>query len=157
MRSDENERILFWVFSIDAFTAHSEVRNKPGEHYYYDSGNWLFDDKLFEAWFKDQNGCLVLRGSYGTGKSSLLSIAIEKLRSDPATGRLAFYYCSQGLTEQSGEGVTQHRSSNRKGYHRSVPQNDLDSILLCLLRQASLLDDGQTIDTDIVTEFRKRR
>jgi hypothetical protein len=123
------QRIIDWISPINPFQDHADKRRPLGERYVA-SGQWLLQDQAkYLPWKSGQGGVLLLRGGMGTGKSSLMSIAIEDLIASADT-RVAFAYCSDLASP-----------GNRAGTLRNDPLN----VLRCLLSQCSVLPDGTIV------------
>jgi hypothetical protein len=89
----ERQEILSWMSTVPYGADHDNVRENLGERY-HSSGRWLFRHTKFQEWQSSESGVFVLRGTAGTGKSSLTSIVIQDLLDNP-TGYLAYFYCSR--------------------------------------------------------------
>lgn len=89
----EKHEILSWISTVPYGADHDNVRENLGE-FYQSSGQWLFQLPEFQDWQLSSSGIFLLRGTAGTGKSSLTSIVIEDLLKNPI-GYLAYFYCSR--------------------------------------------------------------
>lgn len=96
-RKDEVTQVTTWVSAISVELDHRDVRAKLGTQH-HSSGGWFLDDSRVRAWkqwdWNKSGQCLWLRGSVGTGKSSLVSILIQDMISS-ADSLVAFFYCSK--------------------------------------------------------------
>src|SRR5207248_10750633 len=117
-RAAERLLILAWVSDMGAAEDHDEVLERLGCRY-FGAGSWLLNHPASERWSASRDGMLALRGSIGTGKSSLVSIVTERFLHE-SDDRIAFFYCSR--TRISGDQVNSGR-------------NTLTNIALSLLRQ----------------------
>ncbi|KAJ7638019.1 ankyrin repeat-containing domain protein [Mycena polygramma] len=92
------EKIRQWFQALDM----REKQRATHALRHNDTGSWFLEDTKFAKW-KEQPGCLWLRGNSGTGKSVLSSIAIDHLfdyrpvkvaNSHPATPNfgIAYFY-----------------------------------------------------------------
>ena len=78
---------------------------------YRDCGQWLIESKVFKTWYdieaQDRSNCLWIRGTVGTGKTTLMLRLIQYHldRSSHLGGRrIAYYYCSRrGGSKVKGE------------------------------------------------------
>jgi hypothetical protein len=89
----EKQEILSWMSTVPYGADHDNVRENLGE-LYQSSGRWIFRHPKFQEWQISDSGVFVLRGTAGTGKSSLTSIVIQDLLDNP-NGYLAYFYCSR--------------------------------------------------------------
>ncbi|PQE17175.1 ankyrin repeat protein [Rutstroemia sp. NJR-2017a WRK4] len=89
----EKRDILSWISTVPYGADHDNVRERLGKDYQY-SGRWLFKHPRFQKWQHSSSGVFCLRGTAGTGKSSLTSIVIQDLLDHP-NGYLAYFYCSR--------------------------------------------------------------
>jgi len=101
-QQEENEKIISWISSAKVGEDHAAVREKLGISY-WDSGQWLINpfngqQNQLEGWKSSKDGQIWLRGSVGTGKTSLVSIVINYLIENRPQDRLAFFYCSRNST-----------------------------------------------------------
>ncbi|KAF8858009.1 hypothetical protein BDZ45DRAFT_410629 [Acephala macrosclerotiorum] len=135
-RRKQHRDIMEWISPINPFQDHAELCGRLGDAY-LGSGRWLFEDERFTSWHQSSSGFLLLQGVVGTGKSSLISIAIEHLmtRSD---GRLAFFYCSENSSSQV--------SVNAAPSTSITIRNDTTNIFRSILAQCSILLDGSIAD-----------
>ena len=134
----ENEDVLLWLSEVRYGADHEQARLRLGSKY-TKTGRWLFQNSDFAAWRcfpRDNRPILWLRGPVGTGKTCLMSIAIqdclENLESS-AESSFAYFYCSS------------------KGQQPSSP---LD-VLRCLVSQLAWSTDGSTL-SPIVKELHAR-
>jgi hypothetical protein len=89
----EKQEILSWISTVPYGADHDNVRENLGK-LYQSSGRWIFRHSQFQDWQNSKSGVFVLRGTAGTGKSSLTSIVIQDLLENP-NGYLAYFYCSR--------------------------------------------------------------
>ncbi|KAE8448954.1 hypothetical protein EG329_008750 [Mollisiaceae sp. DMI_Dod_QoI] len=90
----EKQRVLDWISMIKYGADHETVRESLGESY-LNRGQWLFNDnQAFKDWQRSSSGVFLLKGTVGTGKSSLTSIVIQDFIDTPAA-YLAYFYCSR--------------------------------------------------------------
>ncbi|KAF4624234.1 hypothetical protein G7Y89_g13939 [Cudoniella acicularis] len=89
----EKQEILSWMSTVPYGADHENVRENLGK-LYQSSGQWIFRHSKFQEWQNSDSGIFVLRGTAGTGKSSLTSIVIQALLDNP-NGYLAYFYCSR--------------------------------------------------------------
>jgi hypothetical protein len=89
----EKRDILSWMSTVPYGADHDNVRENLGKAY-QSSGQWIFKHPEFQEWQHSSSGVFVLRGTAGTGKSSLTSIVIQDLLDQP-NGYLAYFYCSR--------------------------------------------------------------
>jgi Cdc6-like AAA superfamily ATPase len=89
----EKMRVLQWISTIEYGADHDNVRGSLGESY-LDRGQWLFNNQGFNDWQHSSSGVFLLKGTAGTGKSSLTSIVIQNFIDTPAA-YLAYFYCSR--------------------------------------------------------------
>ncbi len=73
---------------------HEDIRNRLGSRY-WNSGQWLLKHDAYLAWKENPNGCLILKGSVGVGKTCLTSIVVQQALSSAVSEQVAFFYCSQ--------------------------------------------------------------
>jgi hypothetical protein len=143
----ERNGVLRWISEIDPFYTHNEVLRKLGKRY-HSSATWLFESDEYQDWIASDFGFLILQGSVGTGKSSLISLAIEELNMTD-TNRLAFYYCTGASRElENGD----HTEPSRYAKQGTAVQ-----ILHCILRQISESKDSRSIDEEVVAEYQKSK
>lgn len=98
LANTENERYekkgcLDWISMIKYGADHDNVRDSLGESY-LNRGRWLFDSQNFIEWQCSKSDVFLLKGTPGTGKSSLTSIVIQDFIDSP-TAYLAYFYCSR--------------------------------------------------------------
>ena len=134
----ENEDVLLWLSEVRYGADHEQARLRLGSKY-TNTGRWLFQNSDFAAWRSfphDNRPILWLRGPVGTGKTCLMSIAIqdclENLESS-AESSFAYFYCSS------------------KGQQPSIP---LD-VLRCLVSQLAWSTNGSTL-SPIVKDLHAR-
>jgi hypothetical protein len=89
----EKQEILGWMSTVPYGADHDNVRENLGK-LYQSSGRWIFRHSQFQDWQNSNSGVFVLRGTAGTGKSSLTSMVIQDLLENP-NGYLAYFYCSR--------------------------------------------------------------
>jgi len=89
----EKRDILSWMSTVPYGADHDNVRENLGKAH-QSSGQWIFKHPEFQEWQHSSSGVFVLRGTAGTGKSSLTSIVIQDLLDHP-NGYLAYFYCSR--------------------------------------------------------------
>ncbi|KAG4431405.1 hypothetical protein IFR05_013116 [Cadophora sp. M221] len=87
--------MVAWVSDTKVGRQHQQVKEKLGGKY-ADSGQWLLESSEFFSWRDSSRGHFWLRGSVGTGKSSLVSIVIEHFKDKTET--LAYFYCTNDLS-----------------------------------------------------------
>jgi Cdc6-like AAA superfamily ATPase len=90
----EKARVLEWISTIAYGADHDNVRESLGESY-LNRGLWLFNNSDgFKCWQRSSSGVFLLKGTAGTGKSSLTSMVIQHFIDTPAA-YLAYFYCSR--------------------------------------------------------------
>jgi hypothetical protein len=89
----EKRDILSWMSTVPYGADHDNIRENLGKAY-QSSGQWIFKHPKYQEWQHSNSGVFVLRGTAGTGKSSLTSIIIQDLLDHP-NGYLAYFYCSR--------------------------------------------------------------
>ena len=125
-----NAKISRWISPTSFEERHNRNRNKLKDGGYLDSGKWLLQDPAFQSWDSDNSTSpfLWIHGSVGTGKSSVVCLAIENRFKNRQPGeKVAYFYCSG--TEDK----------------RSLPTD----IFLSLLRQLCWSKDETTISSAI--------
>ena len=139
-KKDEVARIVEWVSPIPYEQDHAEVRKKLGSGH-FSSGRWFFQHPDFVSWEKweDDYQGLWLCGGVGMGKSSLTSILVEKLMTDP-DGVVAFFYSSRKV-EKDAEILTARNSSG--------------NILRSLLAQLCISADGSTVESSLQQRYER--
>ncbi|RYP46432.1 hypothetical protein DL768_007344 [Monosporascus sp. mg162] len=137
---DHVAQIIAWVTPISVQLDHLDVREKLGEDH-FSSGYWYFQERKVENWrtWTEGSQCLWLRGSIGTGKSSLTSIFIEDLVRSP-DGVVALFYCSR-KADKDNEKLTS--------------RNNYKNILRSLLAQVAVSIDGTTVHNGVVRHFKQ--
>ena len=90
------KEILFWTSQTDTGEQYLKVKEKLGDKY-SKSGRWLLRSDEFARWLSGKSPNFWLNGAVGTGKSSLVSITIDHLRSQLTS--LAWFYCNAGDTD----------------------------------------------------------
>ena len=133
----ENQRaktyqVLSWISDYDVFEDHVDRRERIGDAY-LSSGQWLYRTDEYKSWNRSASGMLLLRGSIGTGKSSLISITLEHLL-NTSVRRVAFFYCSRSSTSTSNS----------------------QAVVLNLLRQLACAEDGHTLSSSILEKYERR-
>ena len=93
--------MVAWVSDTKVGQQHHQVREKLGGKY-AGSGQWLLGLEDFVAWKDSPHGHFWLRGTVGTGKSSLVSIVVELLKDK--TDNFAYFYCTNVLSAQEAKG-----------------------------------------------------
>jgi len=107
-QQSEISKIRNWLSESNPGGDHATIRAKLGS--YLGSGRWLVDhNATYIQWRESTSGTLWLKGTVGTGKSSLVSIIIEDLGKRFESDSLAFFYCG-GLTATKTEPLTVLRS-----------------------------------------------
>ncbi|KAJ5995390.1 hypothetical protein N7481_002367 [Penicillium waksmanii] len=97
----ENRTILNWISPSSPNDDHTRIlEHGKLNSEYAGSGRWLFSCPEFQSWSSVENenvSTLWLRGPVGTGKSSLVCLAIEKFLKGPIleTSLIAYFYCSK--------------------------------------------------------------
>jgi hypothetical protein len=88
------DRIKSWLISdVDVQKQHADASEKLGSQF-RESGKWLIEDTLsFKTWYEGSQGQFWIKGPVGTGKTSLVSIIIDRFR-QARRPNLAFYYCA---------------------------------------------------------------
>jgi hypothetical protein len=130
--SGKKYRMLSWLSDIKYGQDHDNAQEKLGRSY-LESGQWLFQSKEYRCWQSTSsrdNLLLWLRGHVGTGKTSMLSIAIQRYLRELQLSRLervAYFYCS------------------KKDVRSSTPV----TILRCLACQLGWKNDGTSIADSI--------
>jgi hypothetical protein len=61
---------------------------------YKSSGRWLLDSQVYKDWNCEGHGLLWIQGASGTGKSSLVSIIIDKIK---GLRNVVYFYCTDAL------------------------------------------------------------
>ncbi|EPE26584.1 Ankyrin repeat-containing protein [Glarea lozoyensis ATCC 20868] len=84
-----------WVSNTQVGEQHHQVREKLGRRY-AGSGKWLLDLPAFVEWKNSSHGNFWLRGAVGMGKSSLVSIVVEKMKNEE--DNFAYFYCTNALS-----------------------------------------------------------
>ena len=127
----DGETILNWISTRASEDSHNQIMEKIGvSDRYSERGTWLFRSTEFRSWQASIEGngtkrALWLKGTVGTGKTTLFSRLLEAFIFDQSLGsacqnRICHFYCSAGTT--------------------STPP-DSETIIRSLLRQMSLLPD----------------
>ena len=100
----ERNRIISWISQVDPFYAHNEVLRRLDDAY-HSSASWLFESDEYKGWTASEFDFLILQGSVGIGKSSLISLAIEELNHErhQPTGLLLLYWSIQRAREWRSE------------------------------------------------------
>jgi hypothetical protein len=111
---DANSRIISWISDVQVGEAHSRIREKLGSQY-WDTGKWFLappagQNDPYQDWRKSLNSQIWIQGAPGTGKSSLESLVIHDLITNPASDNLAFYYCFRTATDSSNTPLAVMRS-----------------------------------------------
>ena len=134
MEEGKRDRILDSVSIIPYLRHHTKVN----KHVLADSGAWLMQHSLAQKWASSSASELLwLHGIPGSGKTSLISVVIEKLKADSKTNSFyhpAYFYCNRNPAERE----------------RAVPVEILKSIL----RQLSLRHGSNSLPTCVVESFR---
>jgi Cdc6-like AAA superfamily ATPase len=107
-QQEENEKTTNWISDVKVGEDHAVMREKLGASY-WNSGQWLINPSRgqgsqFENWKVSKDGQMWLRGSVGTGKTSLVSVVINHLVESGVQDRLAFY-CSRTSTANTLVGI----------------------------------------------------
>ncbi|KAF5586005.1 ankyrin repeat-containing protein [Fusarium subglutinans] len=91
--SNQIDRIKAWLLSdVDVDKQHLDKQDKLGSEF-RNSGRWFLDSSEFKKWEGSTSSHLWISGTVGTGKTSLVSIVVNSLRS-LSTENLAFFYYS---------------------------------------------------------------
>ena len=125
-------KILSWILDHDAFEDNYDERDRIGDAYLL-SGQWLYRTDEYKSWDQSHSDVLILQGSVGTGKSSLISIILEHLLNTSAR-RVAFYYSS----------------------HSSTDASNYQAMVLSLLCQLDCGKDGYTLNSIILDKYERR-
>ncbi|KAF7503927.1 hypothetical protein GJ744_003008 [Endocarpon pusillum] len=130
--------ILQWICTTDPSFEHQNVLDttKVGSDY-SQSGQWFLDGDEYRRW-RDAQGSniLWLRGTVGTGKTTLMARVIEDLKQFPVPqSRLAWHYCSKA--QSGGKRI------------------DQVSVLKSILRQIAWVPETTSVASPIV-EIHKR-
>ncbi|KAM5343371.1 hypothetical protein ACJ41O_011908 [Fusarium nematophilum] len=90
--NDQIDRIKGWLLSdVDVDKQQLDKQDKLGSEVKY-SGRWLLDSDEFKEWEDSTSAQLWISGSIGTGKTSLVSIVVDSLRSLDIENVAFFYY-----------------------------------------------------------------
>ncbi|KAH7142789.1 hypothetical protein B0J13DRAFT_50800 [Dactylonectria estremocensis] len=96
LRSHERWKLLRWISKDSALEDHA----KYGRDRLQDSGMWLLNHLELQAWrHSPSSSTMWLRGSVGTGKSTLMSLVIDSfLERLSATNSMSilYFYCKEG-------------------------------------------------------------
>ncbi|KAG4287348.1 hypothetical protein FPRO06_05000 [Fusarium proliferatum] len=91
--STQINRIKTWLlYDVDVDKQHLDKQEKLGSEF-RNSGKWLLDSTEFKEWKENTSAHLWISGPVGTGKTSLVSIVVNSLRS-LGTENVAFFYYS---------------------------------------------------------------
>lgn len=91
--NDQVDRIKGWLLpDVDVDKQHLDKQEKLGSEF-KNSGRWLLDSYEFQAWKGSTWAQFWITGPIGTGKTSLVSIIVDSLRS-LGTENVAFFYYS---------------------------------------------------------------
>ncbi|KAL1853979.1 hypothetical protein VTK73DRAFT_8855 [Phialemonium thermophilum] len=106
------------------------------------SGQWLLKSREFLEWSSTSDSSFLwLKGTLGSGKTSLVSIVLQSLRSYGASASdacpVAFFYCSRNTAEPE--------------------RADPDKILSALLKQLSGSDPDEPIRIPVADEYKRRK
>ncbi|KAF5975527.1 ankyrin repeat-containing protein [Fusarium bulbicola] len=90
--SNQIDRIKAWLLSdVDVDKQHLDKQDKLGSEF-RNSGRWLLDSSEFKEWEDSTSAHLWISGPVGTGKTSLVSIVVNSLRSLGIENVACFYY-----------------------------------------------------------------
>ena len=126
--------ILAWLSPIDVGKQHDQVKAKLGARYSA-SGQWLLQLPNFVSWQASSKGHFWLRGAVGTGKSSLVSIIIDRLRQN--SENVAFFYCTGALGNPN------------------VNMDSNTAILRTVVAQVALSPDGKRIAEEVELHYNR--
>ncbi|KAH7064076.1 hypothetical protein BKA63DRAFT_608820 [Paraphoma chrysanthemicola] len=92
-----------WISETDYETIHESICEKTNLTKYPDCAKWLLSRDQYAKWWSEESGILWIKGTVGTGKTTLMARIIQnhldKPFSDPKH-RIAYFYCSR--VESSG-------------------------------------------------------
>ncbi|KAL9084821.1 MAG: hypothetical protein Q9165_007889 [Trypethelium subeluteriae] len=135
LESEKRAKICDWLSKIDYYSHHREMKSRVLK----ETGNWFLDRREFKNWIEDSNSSLLwLRGNAGTGKTCLMSCAIEvNLEEQGLDSRecFAYFYCSRTTSD--------------------VRQQEPRSILLSIVRQMAAALPGLPIKPPVVSMYEK--
>ena len=134
LQRDEYTRICRWLSTVP-FRQHHRTHLAgliPG------SGEWFLNDSKFVDWRRSSSSSILwLHGVPGSGKTKLISLAIESLRKEvssiPDAAPLAYFYCSRNQAESQ----------------RAEPEE----ILRALVKQMACRDSGSQVGQNITQEY----
>jgi len=132
----ERTKILLWLSSQPYLLHHEQVKKGVIDG----TGKWLLSNPIFQEWRNTSTSSVLwLHGIPGSGKSKLISIAIEESRRwvrDEQNPPAAFFYCSRNSNEAE----------------RSNP----DFILSSIARQISTPIAGGPLFQEVVDVYEER-
>ena len=101
----KKQRVLSWISCLDPTLNHQQTSKLKTTG----TGQWLFDNREFQAWAQGENetpGHLWLHGTLGSGKSILISMVIDYLKGiitkQRHSGLAYFYFDFQDNHSQDG-------------------------------------------------------
>ncbi|KAJ5678666.1 Ankyrin repeat-containing protein [Penicillium macrosclerotiorum] len=139
---DQHGKVKKWISDYRPETAHNDALERTGvDQKYRTCGQWLLNTPQFKDWSSAEptsdSRFLWLRGTTGTGKSTLLT-RITQWHLDRASlypgHRLAYFYCSRGADRNS--------------------KHSYQSVLRALLRQAAYDPVNGRISTQLLHTYK---
>ncbi|KAJ7659530.1 hypothetical protein B0H17DRAFT_1096069 [Mycena rosella] len=85
---DERDKLIEWLSPLNFFPRQAEILSsrQPG------TGEWLLEDDHFEAWNSGLGGTLWCHGISGAGKTVLVSIVVDHLRTQVQARNIGVAY-----------------------------------------------------------------
>ncbi|KAF7512647.1 hypothetical protein GJ744_000908 [Endocarpon pusillum] len=142
----DNASILGWITKTDQKQEHKALRYDLGiDNVFRDCGMWLFATPEYRSWKEARDASrpvLWLRGTVGTGKTTLMCRVIEELREEfeyevHVEHRVIYYYCT----------------GSKPGETRS----DCNQCLRALIRQLARKPNDLTIAPSVQHEYQKSK
>ncbi|KAH7011079.1 hypothetical protein EDB80DRAFT_383921 [Ilyonectria destructans] len=129
--------IKSWLLSdIDVDKQHLDKQDKLGSEF-SNSGRWLLDSHEFTNWEESTSGQFWISGAIGTGKTSLVSIVVDRIRL-LGVENVAFFYYSVDTSKTLQTPSTTSR---------------LEQILRGLVGQLAMSPDKQRVAEEVEIAF----
>lgn len=118
----DEEKVLQWLATTDPSINHHAARTK----HQATTGNWLLQSEKFESWWKEPSQTLWLYGIPGSGKTVLLSTAVNHVKnlcsSVSDVGYAYFYFTFRDETKQTTEGFLRSIIVQLSSLRQSLPE-----------------------------------
>ncbi|KAJ7071594.1 ankyrin repeat-containing domain protein [Mycena amicta] len=92
---EERAKIIDWLSPINFFQRQADISRLRQEG----TGDWLLEDTRFAEWKADSGGTLWCRGMPGVGKTVLVSIVVDHLKTQFPSAGVACIYLNHKETE----------------------------------------------------------